>query len=246
MSTTSLLIIIILSLIVLVVSIVYMSISFSNKKAYRFGWLFSVVISFLSLIVCVNFLINNTVNKFQSFTQNLETQVQESMRGIADSLSKQQYNDSAIYKNKHIQQLIRWENDTTQQVPPPFYSYLGFDSYYRFPLKHPYSLHCSPFKDDAELYNELNVERFDQNDNGEINMNLAHISKLALDRNCLLVEQTHVINNTVQKKYCLFNFETQQQTFLTTEYELFKNAVKLGYKGKRVLLSVEEYAQLFH
>ncbi len=245
MGTSSLLIIIIFSLITLVVSIVYMSISFSHKKKYRFAWLFLVIVSVSSLIICINFLINTTINKFQSFTQTIETQIEESMRGMADSLSKQQYNDSAIYKNKHVQQLIQWQNDTTQKVPQQFYSYLGFDSYYRFPLTYPYSLHCSPFKDDAELFDEGNVSRFDQNDNGETNMNLAHISKLALDKHYLLIEQILVVNNKAQKNYGLFNFATQQASFLNTKQALFKTAVNAGYKGMHRLLSVEEYAQLF-
>ncbi len=154
-------------------------------------------------------------------------------------------NDAILQNNEHIKTLMSWNSDSTMSIPNQFYSYLGFQNYYRFPLKFPYSIHCSPFKDNGELYNEETVQRFDENDNGEINMNVASISKLALDENYLLIEQLNIINNKSQKTYCLFNFNNQEQSIFTSEKELFKTALNKGFKGKQKLISIEEYALLF-
>ena len=150
-----------------------------------------------------------------------------------------------LQNNEHIKTLMSWTTDSATVIPNQFYSYLGFQNYYRFPLKFPYSIHCSPFKDNGELYNEKVVQRFDENDNGEINMNVASISKLALDENYLLIEQLNIINNKSQKTYCLFNFRSEEQTIFTSEKELFKIAQSMGFKGKQKLMSIEEYAKLF-
>lgn len=228
-----------------ILSVIFTIISFANSKQGKYIWLASFFVCLIGLILSIFIFVNKAVNKVQSLAEGFETQVEESMRGMTDSLSKQLNNDVLIQNNEHIKTLMGWNKDTTTYIPNQFYSYLGFQNYYRFPLKFPYSIHCSPFKDNGELYNEKQVERFDENDNGEINMNVASISKLALDEHYLLLEQVNIINNKAQKTYCLFQFENEEQEIFTSTKELFKAARNKGYKGADTLMSIESYATLF-
>lgn len=228
-----------------ILSVIFTIISFANSKPSKYAWLIGFFVSLIGLILCIFLFVNKAVNKVQSLAENLETQMEETMQDFSDSLSKQMSNDIVISNNEHIKTLMSWNKDSLTYVPNQFYSYLGFQNYYRFPLKYPYSIHCSPFKDNGEMYNEKQVERFDENDNGEINVNIANISKLALDQNYILMEQLSIINNKAQKTYCLFNFNNEEQTIFTSTKELFKCARSKGYKGADTLMSIETYAKLF-
>ena len=151
-----------------------------------------------------------------------------------------------LQTNNHLQKLKSYDADSIT-VPNQFYTYLGFESYYRFPLRYPYSIHCSPFRDNGELYNEKNVIQFDINDNGESTTNILNISKLTLDKNYLLLEQsiTSTRSNKIEKKYILFSFNTAQKEEAFSEKELFKLAKNKGFKGSNSLMTIEEYDLLF-
>jgi hypothetical protein len=91
------------------------------------------------------------------------------------------------------------------------------------------------------------VIQFDINDNGESTTNILNISKLALDKNYLLLEQsiTSTRSNKVEKKYLLFSFDTEQKEEASSEKELLKLAKAKGFKGSNTLMTIEEYDLLF-
>ena len=166
----------------------------------------------------------------------------------------QDYSDTMAYttpislqSSKQIKLLKTYYPDSAS-VPEQFYYYLGFENYYRFPLRYPYSIHCSPFKDAGELYNELQVKRFDENDNGEIQTSINKIDRLAFDKKYLLIDQK--ISSTRSPDfihhYILFSFDTEKTQEAETEKELVKLAKQKGYKGSEQLMTIEEYDALFN
>ena len=60
----------------------------------------------------------------------------------------------------------------------------------------------------------MNVERFDENDNGELFSGIDHISKIAFDNKYLLIEQSLSISRTDKIIYhylLLYNFDTEKK-----------------------------------
>ncbi len=233
-----------LCLVGVVLSIVFTIIGFANNKPHKYSWLTAFFVCLIGMIMCIYLFINKAVNKIQSLTDEFGNQIEQSMQGFSDSLSHS--NDALLQTNSHLQKLKSYDADSII-VPNQFYTYLGFESYYRFPLRYPYSIHCSPFRDNGELYNEKNVNQFDINDNGESTTNILNISKLALDKNYLLLEQsiTSTRSNKVEKKYLLFSFDSEQKEEVSSEKELLKLAKSKGFKGSNTLMTIEEYDLLF-
>lgn len=194
-----LIIFVFLCLVGVILTIVFTIIGFANSKPHKYSWLTAFFICLIGMIICIYLFINKAVNKIQSLTDEFGNQIEQSMQGISDSLSHS--NDALLQTNNHLQKLKSYDADSIT-VLNQFYTYLGFESYYRFPLRYPYSIHCSPFRDNGELYNEKNVIQFDINDNGESTTNILNISKLALDKNYLLLEQsiTSTRSNKIEKK----------------------------------------------
>lgn len=239
-----LIILVFLCLVGVILTIVFTIIGFANSKPHKYSWLTAFFICLIGMIICIYLFINKAVNKIQSLTDEFGNQIEQSMQGISDSLSHS--NDALLQTNNHLQKLKSYDADSNT-VPNQFYTYLGFESYYRFPLRYPYSIHCSPFRDNGELYNEKNVIQFDINDNGESTTNILNISKLTLDKNYLLLEQsiTSTRSNKIEKKYILFSFDTAQKEEAFSEKELFKLAKTKGFKGSNSLMTIEEYDLLF-
>lgn len=233
-----------LCLVGVILSIVFTIISFANSKPHKYSWLSAFFVCLIGMIMCIYLFINKAVNKIQSLTDEFGNQIEQSMQGLSDSLSHS--NDALLQNNEHLQKLKSYDADSII-VPNQFYTYLGFESYYRFPLRYPYSIHCSPFRDNGELFNEKNVIQFDINDNGESTTNILNISKLALDRNYLLLEQsiTSTRSNKIEKKYLLFSFDNDQKEEAFSEKELLKLAKSKGFKGSNSLMTIEEYDLLF-
>jgi hypothetical protein len=211
-----------LCLVGVVLAIVFTIIGFANNKTHKYSWLTAFFVCLIGMIMCIYLFINKTVNKIQSLTDEFGNQI--------------------VQTNEHLQKLKSYDADS-MTIPNQFYTYLGFESYYRFPLRYPYSIHCSPFRDNGELFNERNVIQFDINDNGESTTNIINISKLALDKTYLLLEQsiTSTRSNKVEKKYLLFSFDTGQKEEATSEKELVKLAQTKGFKGSNTLMTIEDY-----
>ncbi len=237
----------ILCLVGVILSIIFTIISFANAKPQKYTWLIAFFVFLVGLITCIFLFVNKAVNKIKTATNEFENQFEESITNLSDSLKYSYNNDTLLETNEHIKK-IRSYSDNSTTIPNQFYTYFGFQNYYRFPLTYPYSLHSTGFKDDAELYNEKNVVRFDENDNGEIFTAIEHIDKIAFDKNYLLIDQR--INSSRSANaihhYYLFNFTDESKQEVKSEKELMKLAKSKGYTGSQHLMTIEEYSLLFN
>jgi uncharacterized membrane protein len=234
----------ILCLIGTVVAVIFSILSFADNKPRKFLWLTAFVVFLLGLIFCIYTFITKVVHKVQHFTETLNEKWTDSVKNYSDSVS---YTDqSQLQSNEQIRLLKSYDADSAT-VPDQFYYYLGFDTYYRFPLKYPYSIHCSLFKENGSLFNELKVTRFDENDNGEIETSVDQIDRLALDKNYLLLDRKVTSTRSADPihHYLLFSFDTGESEEAITEKELLKLARKKGYKGSNKLITINEYSELF-
>ncbi len=227
-----------------VVSIIFTIIFFANNKPGKFGWLAAFFGCLIGLLVCIFIFVRKVVNKVEDLGNEIGQQFESSMKNYSDSLSVS-YSDS-LKNNEQIQLLKSYTPDSAS-VPNQFYYYLGFADYYRMPLRYPYSIHCNLFRDNGELYNEKNVRRFDENDNGEIVMPVDKIDRIAFDNNFLLADRKVASTRSADyiHHYILFSFDTEKVEEVDSEKELLKLAKEKGYKGKSTLMSLEEYGRLF-
>lgn len=227
-----------------VVAVIFTIISFANNKSGKFIWLTAFFAFLIGLLVCIFTFVRKVVNKVEDIGHEMNEQFEESMKNYSDSLSIS-YSDS-LRNNKQVQLLKSYYPDSSS-VPDQFYYYLGFDTYYRLPLRYPYSIHCNLFRDNGELYNETNVKRFDENDNGEILLPVDKIDRIAFDNNFLLIDRKVSSTRSADyiHHYILFAFDTEKTEEADSEQKLLQLAASKGYKGKHALMSLEEYGRLF-
>lgn len=228
-----------------VVAVIFTIISFANNKQGKFIWLTAFFACLIGMLVCIFTFVRKVVNKVEDLGHEFSEHIEQSMKNYSDSLSYS-YTDSL--KNSEQVKLLKSYYPDSSSVPDQFYYYLGFDTYYRMPLRYPYSIHCNLFRDNGELYNEKNVKRFDENDNGEIFTAIDKIDRIAFDQNFLLIDRKVASTRSADyiHHYVLFSFETEKAEEADSEKELLKLAASKGYKGKNALISLEEYSQLFN
>jgi hypothetical protein len=227
-----------------IVAIIFTIISFTNRKPGKFIWLTAIFVCLIGLAACIFSFVEKVVNKVEDVSNAMGRQFEDSFKNYSDSLAFH-YSDS-LKNNEQIQLLKNYTSDSAS-VPGQFYYYLGFESYYRLPLRYPYSIHCNLFRDNGELYNEKNVKRFDENDNGEILLPVDKIDRIAFDRNFLLIDRKVASTRSADyvHHYVLFSFETEKTEEADSEKELLQLATSKGYTGKPHLISLEEYSRLF-
>ncbi len=247
MSLNALLIIVlgILCLIGTVLCIIFAILGFANNRSGKFAWLTGFLVSLVGMVLCIYLFISKAVNKVKHFTENLNEHMTESWQNYSDSLSYS--NQLQMQSNEHIQLLKSYYPDSTA-VPDQFYYYMGFESYYRFPLRYPYSIHCNLFKENGELYDESKVARFDENDNGEIKTSVDQIDRIALDKNFLLIDRKVSSTRSAEPihHYVLFHFDSGQSEEAASEKELIRMAKQKGYRGAEKLITINEYNDLFY
>ena len=236
----------ILCLIMTVISLVFGVIAFANNKQGKYIWLGSFFCSIIGVIICVTLFVRKAVNTMQNLTENAVSQFEN----FGDSLSKLENIDThqANGTSLHIALLKSYlPKDVAGNEPEQFYTYLGFRDYYRYPLRFPYSIHCIDTQDNGELYNEANVGRFDENDNGEIYAGLSNINRIAFDKTFLLVEQaiTSTRTDKIINHYILYNLETEKKEEVPSLTKLLQLAKEKGYTGSDTLMTIEEYSKLF-
>lgn len=223
--------------------LVFTIISFANNKQSKWAWLSSMFICIVGLSVCIFLFVRKTVNKVKDFAHNSLEQFENYAGDLERNSDSLQY-----YKSVGPQiQLLKSYSDSTIQIPEQFYSYFGFKDYYRFPLPYPYSIHCNYYKGNGELFNEGNVMHFDENENGEIFTGIDNITRLAFDKNWLLLEQSKTSTRTDKliTHYFLFELKTEKQEEVHTEKDLIRLAKTKGYTGSDSLMTIEAYDQLF-
>lgn len=233
-----------------IISIIFTIISFANAKQSKFIWLASLFICLICMALCIITFVRKAVNKVENFTEevaeNFQNMTDSLSTQLSDSLNSQQY--QMLSNNEQIKSLKALdEKNNKLNVPEEFYTYLGFSNYYRYPLTYPYSIHCNLFKDDGELFNEVNVNRFDENDNGERTVGIENIKKIAFDNKWLLIEYMAELRETnkTEMRYVLFSFEDEKRFDCKSEKEMFKMAFQKGYTGDHSLTTIENYDALF-
>jgi len=236
----------VICLILTLVALIFGIIGFANNKPNKYVWLTTFFCGLIGMIICIFMFVQKVVNRVQDFTQNTLEQFQN----FGDSLSHNETIDTHV-ANHNSPQIKLLKNYLPKSFSgnesEEFYTYLGFKDYYRYPLRYPYSIHCMYDQNNGELYNESNVNRFDENDNGEVYAGLSEINKIAFDQNYLLVEQN--VSSTRTDKtinhYILYDLTTEKEEETTSLTKLLQLAKSKGYTGPDDLISLEEYGRLF-
>jgi hypothetical protein len=236
----------IVCLIMTIIALIFGIIAFANNKQGKYIWLTTFLCSLVGLFVCVTLFIRKAVNTVQNFTENAVTQFEN----FGDSLSNIESIDThqANGTSSQISLLKSYlPENVSGNEPEQFYTYLGFRDYYRYPLRYPYSIHCIDLQENGELYNEANVGRFDENDNGEIYSGISNIHKIAFDKSFLLIEQavTSTRTDKIIYHYILYNLDTEKKEEASSLTKLIQLAKEKGYSGPDTLMTMEEYSRLF-
>ncbi len=230
----------IICLILTVISLVFGVIAFANNKSNKFIWMTVFLCSIIGLLICIFTFVRKTVNAVENFTENAVGQIEN----MTDSLSNYQSLDMhQANSNSESIKLLKSYLPNPGNEPEEFYTYLGFQDYYRYPLRYPFSIHSMYGHLDGELYNEVNVTRFDENDNGEVYSGISNINKIAFDKNYVLMEQA--VSSTRTSKtiyhYILFNFDTEKKEEVPSLPKLLNLAKEKGYTGPDTLMTLEQY-----
>jgi len=228
----------VLSVLCFVFAIIY----FVNSKKGKFGWLGGLLFSISGLIFSIYFTVNTAVNKAKGFAHKME----ESFIRNIDTAAYRNYNFADSLKSEQIKYLKLSEPAKYKgTVPDQFYNYLGFKDYYRLPLIYPFSLHCTDVLDNGSLFDEADVLKFNENDNGERECNITNITTFTFDKNILLAKQSY--NDKLQESntYLIYHFSTGKSENLKTFDELVSRAKTLGYSRPVKLYSCDRYYKLF-
>lgn len=238
-----------LCLIMTVIALIFGVIALANNKPAKFLWLTVFLSSLVGLIICIFIVVRKVVNAVEHFAENTA----EHFDAYADSMSG--HMESSMNDKHEINPSSAQINILKSYLPAnilnneleEFYTYSGFKDYYRFPLRYPFSIHSMFSKTNGELYNEVNVTRFDENDNGENFSGISNINKIAFDKNFLLIEQEVSSTRTdkIINHYILFNFETEKKEEVPNFQKLLQVAKEKGYTGPDSLMTLGQYYQLF-
>lgn len=233
----------IVCLITAVIALIFGVVAFANNKQNKYVWLTTFLGSLIGMIICIFMFVSKAASTIQNISNNTLVQFDH----FNDSLS----NDDTHQANSSSSQIKLLKGYLPKNVsgsePEQFYNYLGFNDYHRYPLRYPFSIHCMNLKDNCELYNESNVTRFDENDNGEVFTGVSNIKRIAFDKSYLLMEQvtTSSRNDKAINHYVLYNLDTDKREETTSLSELLLLAKQKGYSGSDSLITMEEYGRLF-
>lgn len=234
----------ILCLIGTVLCVIFAILGFANNRSGKFAWLTGFLVCLIGMVFCIYLFVSKAVNKVKHFTENLNEHMTDSLQSYSDSMA---VSSQALQSNEQIQLLKSYYPDSAA-VPEQFYYYMGFESYYRFPLRYPYSIHCNLFKENGDLYDESKVVRFDENDNGEIKTSIDQIDRIALDKNYLLIDRKVSSTRSADPihHYVLFHFDSGKSEEAASEKELIRLAKQKGYQGVEKLITINAYNDLFY
>lgn len=231
-----------------VIALIFGVIALANKTQSRFVWVSIFFACLIGLFVCIFSFVTRLVNRVEDFTTNTISNLENYNDSVLNDSTFQETNQYETSLNNSQIKYIKSLSANNSSEPEQFYAYLGYKDYYRFPLRYPYSIHCMFEKENGELYNELNVKRFDENDNGEVFTGIENISSIAFDKKYLLIEQskTSYRSNKAITHYVLFEFDTEKKEEFSSIKQLFEKAKEKGYVGSDSLLSIKQYADLFN
>lgn len=234
----------IICLILTVISLIFGIIAFANNKSNKFIWMTVFLCSIIGLLICIFTFVRKTVNAVENFTENTLGQLENMSDSLANYQSVDMHQASSSSENV---KLLKSYLPNAGSEPEEFYTYLGFQDYYRYPLRYPFSIHAMYGHLNGELYNEINVTRFDENDNGEIYSGISNINKIAFDKTYVLMEQAVTSTRTDKTiyHYLIFNLDTEKKEEAPSLHKLFDLAKEKGYAGPDTLMTLEQYYLLF-
>jgi hypothetical protein len=229
-----------LCLVSVILSIVY----FIYSKPGKFIWLGVFFGSVAGLVICIFLTVNKVVDKAKRVARKIESSIRS---GLDSSAAYHNYNFADTVSSEQIRSLKKMEpREAKGKVPSKFYHYLGFRDYYRLPLVYPYSIHCMESPSKGDLYNERNVLKFDENDNGEEDCRLYNIVEFAFNSKMLLVCTETEDKKVKKEKFALYDFETGKKMEFEKKEEMLNEAKKLGYAEKPEFYTPENYFELFN
>lgn len=225
----------ILAILSLVFSIVY----FASSKKGKFIWLGTFVLSAAGFVFFFLFVDRKIDDKVSEFKNDFKNNTYNNLLKI-DTTSFEDYNFADSLNSTQIKWLK--QNEPAKfagKVPEQFYNYLGFRDYYRLPLRYPFSLHCIDSPDKGWLYNEINVKKFDESDNGEMDCQLNNIEAFTFDKNYLVAEYYDETKKT--KAYFIYHFNQHTVERFKYSDEVKLKAKKLGFTGDINLTTCKDY-----
>jgi len=228
---------IVVSAILSVLGLIFTAISFAYSKSGRFIWLSVFIISLIGLFVSVYFTARAAGNAADRFTDRLQ-------RSLITGIDTTGYGSYNIADSAHSQQIkylkLIEPEEYEGNVPPQFYNYLGFIDYYRMPLVYPFSLHCNETPELASLFNEKDVTKFDENDNGEEDCRIDNITEFVFDNNLLIAKQSYNSND----RYIIYEFKTGKKQEFKNLNETEIRAKQAGFKRPLKFMDCKTYYEL--
>ena len=152
-----------------VVALIFGVIELANKRPSKFIWLTIFLCSLIGMIICIVMVVRKAVHAVENFTENSIGQFENYTDSLPGHLEVNVNGKHEISPTSSQIKVLKsyLSSNILNNEPEEFYTYSGFKDYYRYPLRYPFSIHCINSKENGELYNEVTVNRFDENDNGE-------------------------------------------------------------------------------
>ena len=225
----------------------------SSKPKTRNGGFITFGVGVIALLCSIYFAVTTAVAK-------VKEKVVEPFGNLIDSLDEYSahanetglLNDNRFYlledtcSNPEIKFIKEESKLVSGTIPNSFYTYFGTSGFARMPLIYPHAIHCWDSKDNGTLVNEENVADMETAPEGEENV-VFNISAINYDKNLILMRISSLQNDTNRDliSYILYNVKDKRSKEYKTEDELFKAAVKAGYKGEKILISLWDYDARF-
>lgn len=224
-----------LTLASLVFSIIYLAYS----KPGRFIWLGIFFGSVLGVIVCISLTVNKAVQK----VKDIGNEIEGSIRSGLDSSAANESNYATEASSGQIKYLKEIEPEEAKRYEKSqFYSYLGYADYYRLPLRWPYSIHCSGVPGHGELFNEKEVTRFDENDNGEESCGIYDIDAFSFNKNYLLIRLDSLSKQAGDtRRFIIYDLEKKSKQRYSSMVEMAKAASLIGFDSLKFVTCKEYY-----
>jgi hypothetical protein len=232
-----------------VLSIIFSIIYFANSKKGKFIWLAAFFVSLIALILSIYFLTNSIVNKISSVTQSFENSILNASSNPyneADTAVYSAHEPADLLNNQQVLFLKSLEPEKSKNnVISQFYSYLGFGDYYRLPIRYPFSIHCNDSLGLGSLFNEGEVNRFDESNNGEIDCGVNNIVEFTFDEKCFLAKIQEK-DNGKKSKYLLYFFEDEKFEEFADLNKLILRANSLKFSQAIKFTNSKEYFNSFY
>ena len=216
-----------------------------NIRRARSIWLLVTIISFLLAGVIAVYAASKVIkNTFERSSELKETVINTAMEGLTEALEDNR-KDQLDTGNRQIELLKSYApDDLNRNIPPSFYTYLGFRDWYRFPLVYPYSLNCIDSPDYGYISDERNAIDITYSTEGAEQLEVSGITRFTFDKKLLLAELSSPSDDS-EKTYVLFRFSNHTTERFDSLDALMQKADEHGYTGSDTLITIREYNSQF-